>query len=110
MAKEVGIAVIHGMGAQGSDFADDMIDELNDRIDRSDRIAWQTIFWADVLQPKQNAYLRRANANNDLDFFSLREFVVGAVGDAAAYRRVGNDPDDTYGKIHTVVRDAIKDL
>ncbi|MFQ5681874.1 MAG: hypothetical protein ACE5HC_01250 [Candidatus Binatia bacterium] len=110
MAKDLAVAVIHGMGTQHSDFAEDMMDELNDRIDESDRIAWQTIFWADVLQPKQNAYLRRANSKNDLDFFSLRKFVVGSVGDAAAYRRIDNDPGDTYGQIHTVVRDSIKKL
>jgi hypothetical protein len=110
MAKDVAVAVIHGMGEQHSDFANDMIEELNDRIDGSDRIAWQPIFWADILQPRQNAYLRRANARNDLDFFSLREFVVGAVGDAAAYRRMGNNPANTYGQIHTVVRDRIKAL
>ena len=110
MAEDVAVAVIHGMGTQEPDFAEDMIDELNDRIDGSDRIAWQSIFWADVLQSRQDDYLRNANSQNDLDFFLLRKFVVGALGDASAYRRVNNAPNSTYGQVHTKVRNGIKEL
>ena len=52
MAKDVAVAVIHGMGTQKPDFAEDMIDELNDRIDGSDRIAWQSIFLVRCLTTK----------------------------------------------------------
>lgn len=110
MSKDVAVAIIHGMGSQDPDFADDLIDELRDRIPGSSQVAFRSIYWARVLRGRQAEYLRRANARNELDYLGLRRFVVGALGDASAYRRVDDDPQSTYGRIHTVVRDAIKDL
>ena len=98
------------MGSQDRYFADDLIDELRDRIPNSRQVAFRSIYWADVLIDRQTRYLRSANAGNQLDYMGLRRFVVSALGDATAYRRAGDDPRSTYGQIHTRVRDAIKDL
>ena len=110
MAEDLGVLVIHGIGSQERDFADEMIDELQDLVDGSDRIAWQPVFWADVLKKAQDSYLRRANSNNTLDYMGIRRFVVGALGDASAYRRVNDDPKSTYGRVHTIVRDDVANL
>lgn len=111
MSKAIGVAVIHGIGTQRSkSFADPLIRELESRLEQPEKVAWRRIFWADVLSERQDKYLRAANRNNDLDFFSLRCFVVSALGDASAYQRVGDDPETTYGRIHTVVRDEIAAL
>ena len=110
MSKDVAVAIIHGMGSQDPDFANDLIDELRDRIPGSSQVAFKSIYWAHVLRGRQAEYLRRANARNELDYMGLRRFVVGAIGDASAFRRVDDDPQSTYGRIHTVVRDAITDL
>ncbi len=110
MPKDLAVAIIHGIGNQRPGFADDIIAELSDRIDESDRVAWQEIYWADVLQPRQNAYLTAAKNENDLDFIKLRELVVGALGDASAYRRIDGAPGTTYEQIHTVVRNAVRSL
>ncbi|NIQ25049.1 MAG: hypothetical protein GTN88_00300, partial [Gammaproteobacteria bacterium] len=75
-----------------------------------EKVAWRRIFWADVLSPRQDKYLRAGNRNNQLDFFNLRCFVVSALGDASAYRRVDDDARSTYGRIHTVIRDEIAAL
>ena len=88
MSKQVAVAVIHGMGSQGVSFAEPMITEINQWITKSrknpDEIAWQPIYWADVLETRQLKYLRDANRNNDLDYVKLRTFVVTAFGDAVA--------------------------
>ncbi|MDH3316821.1 MAG: hypothetical protein OER43_13790 [Gammaproteobacteria bacterium] len=111
MSKTLGVAVIHGMGSQRSKaFADPLIQELESRLKQPGQVAWRPIFWADVLSGRQNQYLRAANRINDLDYYSLRRFVVSALGDASAYQRVDDDPGSTYGRIHTIVRDEIAAL
>ncbi len=110
MSKDVGVLIVHGMGTQQPNFADEMIGELSDLIDDPQRVAWQPVFWADVLQPRQEDFLRRANSRNQLDFLGLRRFVVGALGDAAAYRRIDDSPETTYRHVHTAVRDAVRAL
>jgi len=63
-------------------------------------------YWADVLQQRQTDYLVDAGAANELDFLSLRSFVVQALGDAAAYQHV-RQPNATYKQIHSRIRDAV---
>lgn len=111
MAKDLAIAVIHGMGSQDPSFADPMIEELDRRVGKdADRIAWKTIFWADILAPRQRQYFRDANRNNDLDYVRLRKFVISALGDAAAYQKVESAANTTYERIHERVEQRIGDL
>lgn len=118
MSKQVAVAVIHGMGSQGVSFAEPMITEINQWITKSrknpDEIAWQPIYWADVLETRQLKYLRDANRNNDLDYVKLRTFVVTAFGDAVAYQRVPTENNTggktTYERIHERIERAINDL
>ncbi len=114
MAKRLAIAVIHGIGWQKSDFADEMIEEVNERVDDLDRdsndIAWQPVHWADILEPRQVAYLSRANADDELDYIGLRRFVVSALGDATAYQPVASETNTTYEKIHERVRENLQGL
>ncbi len=114
MAKRLGIAVIHGMGEQEEDFAAEMIDELNGRVGDLNKdpaeIAWQSIYWADILAKTQKDYLEEAKNNHDLDWVWLRKFVVNYVGDAAAYQKVTSSANTTYEKIHERVSQAINDL
>ena len=112
MTKKVAVLVIHGMGSQGINFAEDMIVEVNSRISKADlnpdEIAWKSIFWADIVEPKQTQYMRDTQRNNDIDLIRLRQFVISALGDAAAYQKVGGKESETYGKIHSRVREKIK--
>ncbi len=112
MAHELAIAVIHGMGSQNRGFSDAMKDEINKRVGeaKASKIRWEEIYWADVLEPRQKAYLKRAKAGNDLDFVGLRKFVISALGDASAYRKTPDAKDMTYRNIHKRVRDVIGKL
>ncbi|MCH6589520.1 MAG: hypothetical protein IH806_03295 [Proteobacteria bacterium] len=114
MAKRLAVAVIHGMGDQEADFAVEMIDELNDRVGDLGKdpaeIAWQSIYWADILAQPQKDYLEKAKNNHDLDWVWLRKFVVNYLGDAAAYQKVTSPANTTYEKIHERVSQAINDL
>ena len=114
MAKKLAVAVIHGMGSQEQGFSKPMVEELKDRVSRQGKnaadVAWGEIYWANVLQPRQRKYLEDANAKNDLDYTGLRKFVISAVGDAAAYRKVDSLDNTTYRIIHRRVRKVISTL
>ena len=114
MSKDLAVLVIHGMGSQTPDFAAEMIDELCERIDDAGkdpkRIAWESIYWADILEEKQLSYLSEAKRQGDLDFVSLRKFMLTSFGDAGAYQKVESSENSTYEKIHERVELVIKSL
>ena len=114
MTAELGILVIHGMGSQEDTFADAIIAELNDRVeDRgkdSTRIAWESVYWADILEPRQHQYWLESKNNNDLDAVRLRKFMLTAFGDASAYQQVDSPHNTTYESIHERIRVKVKSL
>ena len=116
MSKELGIIVIHGMGSQGEEFAQKMIEEINGRVKKNkkdpDQIAWQPVHWADILEPRELDYLKEARKENDLDFVGLRKFVLTKLGDAVAYQQIKgrNESNKTYEEIHSRVKNDIKEL
>ena len=111
---KLAVAIIHGIGSQSPTFADATIEEISrwliDLGKDPTEVAWQPIYWADILGPRQKRYLDRARATNELDFIGLRKFVVEALGDAAAYQFVGGNPSSTYLQIRDRIRDRMHDL
>lgn len=116
MAIELAVLVIHGMGSQENDhFADDMIDEMKERLSDLDKdpdtVVFQPIYWADIVEPRQKAYLDNAQNNNDLDYIDLRRFMISALGDASAYQKLEDtNTNTTYEKIHTCIDETLKSL
>ncbi|MGV7222068.1 MAG: hypothetical protein ACQ9MH_11115 [Nitrospinales bacterium] len=114
MAK-LGILVLHGMGDQDEDFADSMKHEIDDillddhRVTLGD-VSWQPVHWAKILKKKEQDLWKDVNYKKDLDFSSLRKFVINALGDAAAYQRVPWQKPSIYDKIHKVVYENVKKL
>ena len=108
------MVIIHGIGSQGPTFANDTIVELSARLAKAgkdpDDVAWQPIYWADILGPRQKKYFDDARSSNELDFVGLRKFVVEALGDAAAYQFVGGEPSSTYSLIHDRFRRDVHKL
>ncbi len=54
--------------------------------------------------------LRDAKRSGNLDFLSLRKFVLTALGDASAYQKVNGTQNTTYEQIHERVRNEIERL
>ncbi len=129
MAKKIAVAVIHGMGSQGHEkpkadelyFSQDLFWGVRHQLgeDLFRRVGWREIFWADILQTRQQDYL------DDITEFGTkwpksREFVMHRLADAASYRRVHYpaDPDrgqaplrtDTYHRVHARVARTLRRL
>ena len=70
MKKELAVLVIHGIGRQDENFADELKEGVSAELERLGRdpesVAWQTIFWDDILSPAQDAYLQSAFDSNEL--------------------------------------------
>ncbi len=94
--KPIAVAVIHGMGSQGDrrpaadeiTFSKGLHAELGNTLDAAEwnRVAYREIFWADLLQERQETYLgdiRKTGAR----WMWLRDFVMHRLTDAAAYRQ-----------------------
>ena len=116
--KDIGVLVIHGMGSQGR-VAPPTTDtlsyskEMHNRVasfvgGTMDRVAWREVFWADVLQSRQEAYLKSIKRRTDFD--KLRAFVMCNLSDAASYRPTSDQNDKTYEQIHARIDRTLADL
>ncbi len=112
MSQEISIVVIHGMGSQKANYSHLLRDEINKRLgkEKAKHVTWGEIYWANVLAPRQTAYLKRANRNNDLDLITLRKFAISALGDASAYRKTADRKDSAYEDIHKKVSAVVEEL
>lgn len=122
MAEEhrVAVAVIHGMGSQGDrpqaqnaiSFSADLYRGLRERIGaaRFDRlVGWREIFWSDILQARQQAYIDTA-LKGEANWMQTRDFVMHRLADAAAYRWEPGEHAYVYPAVHERVRAAIAHL
>ncbi len=120
MAKKLAVAVIHGMGSQGSKqpdasdkltFSKDLARLVARKLGK-DRfgaeVAWREIFWADILQNRQLDYLKKIKRRTDFD--QMRKFVLCNLSDASAYRPTTDKGDKTYELIHGRIRQTIAEL
>ena len=112
MSQEIAVVVIHGMGSQKANYSHPLRDEVNKRLgkEKAKHVTWGEIHWANVLAPRQAAYLKRANRNNELDLLTLRKFIISAVGDASAYRKTSDRKESAYVEIHKKVSAIVEEL
>jgi hypothetical protein len=113
-AKKLGVLIVHGIGNQPSDFATELIEELSERLDdaglKPRQIAFRPVWWAPVIQPREDEMWRVMKAGGDLDFQSLRRFVLSSLGDAVAYQQSPGAFNTTYDRIHAFVHGEVQTL
>lgn len=101
LAEKIAVAVIHGVGRQGDDFAVGLIDKVKDRFgeligqsgqNTDELLVMEPVFWAPVLENEENELWRRLKRGADLDFVGLRQFMMSFAADAIAYQPVPTGP------------------
>jgi len=114
----VAVAIVHGVGVQGSDFAEPMIEELTDRfaselgLSRAEALgalAIEAVHWAPVLQDAQTKLWRNVSGRGDLDWVDLRKFMVDFAGDAIAYQPTPRSRE-VYDAVHAVLARSLRAL
>lgn len=118
MSQKIAVAIIHGVGDQGPEFAKAMSDKLKAKLksiipeenaDINDHFYIIPVFWASILAKKQRRLWQTINAEEQLNFDSLRKFMLNFIGDAVAYQ-----PSQTrrqvYEQIHDRYQAVLQDL
>lgn len=123
MAEKIAVAVIHGVGRQGSDFAEGLIDQVKDRFGEvvggsghnpDEMLVMEPVLWAPVLENEENELWRRVKRGADLDFVGLRQFILSFAADAIAYQPVlmgaTKEARAVYDAVHTKLAESLKRL
>lgn len=118
MKHKLGVLLIHGIGNQKENYADEMIGELRRRIralggdDRE--ICFQPVWWAPVLAKRQRELLERLAGANRLRWMGLRRFVMNSLADAIAYqdtyRPTSPGQVNVYRQVHQEIAAEMADL
>lgn len=115
---KIAVAIIHGVGKQNPDFADAMKQELLARFvehigDRAanpaDEVVLQPIYWAPALQEPEDELWKKMRQGGNLDYMTLRRFVVDFAADAIAYQPTPNDRQ-VYDDIHEIFAGGLNKL
>jgi hypothetical protein len=107
MSTKIAVAIVHGVGITKTDFADEMIEEIKQRftretgIDAGEALVFRPVYWGHILQQPEDELWRRMKQGGELDFTSLRRFMVSFAADALAYQPA-EDEKDKYEEIHAV--------
>jgi hypothetical protein len=103
------------MGETKPVFAAGCIEELKDRLASlgvaDNDVAFEPIYWADVLSPREEWLYQKLCVEKHLcNYFGVRKFELTALADAVAYRYIPDDPQSVYVRIHRRVREAFASL
>ncbi len=118
MPQPIAVAIIHGVGKQDPHFADGMAQELRDRFarrvgkkveDPASAVVIRPVYWAPVLQNVEGILWKRMKQGGELDFTTLRRFLVDFAADAIAYQPTPSDRK-IYDGIHQVVARTLGEL
>jgi hypothetical protein len=71
-------------------------------------IAWREIFWADVLEDRQQLYLERIKPITN--YHKIRQFLVNGIADAAAFSPRRDLDGSAYAMVQARVRATLADL
>jgi hypothetical protein len=116
--KRIAVAVVHGIGKQKPDFADELVVKLTERFaerlpgqvpDPDAQIVIEPIHWAPVMQEEEELLWKRLNREGNLDFIKLRQFMVEFGADALAYQPLPRERA-VYEAVHSVVARGFKNL
>ncbi len=114
----VAVAVVHGIGMQGPDFAvrfqkkltRQFAQELGPEVqDPAAEILIKPVYWAPVLQNSEDELWKRLKQGGNLDFMELRKFLVAVAADAFAYQPIPKDRT-VYDSIHAVFAGTLRSL
>lgn len=119
--NKIAVAVIHGMGSQGAtpqdidtiSFSGGLYGRLKEKLgqDFMNRVGWREVFWADILQDRQEDYVTESLTGKGARWMKVRRFVMHNLADAASYRRTPQDSkDQIYTRIHARVHRTIERL
>jgi hypothetical protein len=116
--QKIAVLIIHGLGNQDSGYAEEFMRPIylglrkhfgDDPRNPADDIVFQPVYWAPLLQWRQNDLLLRFESRFKLDFMPLRKLFAGYLGDVFAYQPTPQH-GDAYDLVHECLADALKEV
>ncbi len=111
MSQKVAVAIVHGIGTQGSDFHREMAAAIEGRCREvcGGDIVIEPVYWARAMQEKEDALWGRLAGRGPMDFVRIRRLMVDFVADAMAYQPTAHDRK-AYDDIHAEFAAALSRL
>ena len=118
MSRKIAIAIIHGVGNQGEDFANGIIKKLTgafaghlpaENSSVEDKLVFTPVYWAGIVARKQRILWNTVEDDGNLDFQLVRKFFLNFGGDAIAYQP-GATRRQVYDRIHQTLTEALSHL
>lgn len=106
---KIGIAIIHGIGRQNHTYADEFIERIQKRYQKSfdtDTLVFEPICWQQQIEPLENALFDKVK---DIGWGFLRSLMIGYAGDAVCYQPISVEKG-FYLQIHQVIDKALQNL
>ncbi|MTD95577.1 hypothetical protein GIW81_14650 [Hyphomicrobium sp. xq] len=112
MPRPVAVAFVHGINATDLNFSISMRERLTRALPRKLRpfVKYKSIFWADIVRGRSQAYLHQARASTVMADSAYRRLVVEGLGDAAAYQKTRKRDNSAYFGIQDRVTQALDDI
>jgi hypothetical protein len=101
MTQKIAVVVIHGIGDQREEFADDVIREISRRCSpkTGQDIVIGSVYWADLLRAEETELMWRLNMKSWSSLAPVRRYMIDFVADAIAYQITPHDRK-LYDAIH----------
>ena len=108
--KDIALITLHGMGSQEEDYHEDLVDGLKKRLDETwNRIAFQSVYYAEILQVPQRKLWKKIKEepDNDIDASKLRKFLLYGIGDAGSLEHSAHGDKKTYKAVRKTISTAL---
>lgn len=107
---KLAVLILHGIGNHRADFADDMIEELKDRLgSAASEVIFQPCLWGGALDKRQKQLAHDIAPLVDKTRIR-RDLVLGGFGDLIAYLGSPHGMSEYYEGIHRRVEDSLSHL
>ena len=115
--QSIAVALVHGTGYKDPDFADDIIQTLQDRFPthlpgeaRSRaNLSIQPVYWADAPHEREEEVWDRVRSVGDMNHLKMRRFIFNVAGDTLAYQP-SKGRKDLYLSVHQTMAESFKTL
>jgi len=116
MSKKIAVAIVHGTGRKGPDFADDTMKELQERFpahlsDAYDdaELVMEPVYWADITRQREDEIWNRVKKSGPMQSLKMRRFIFNVTGDTLAYQP-SEGRRKLYLEVHEQMAGAFKKL
>lgn len=117
MSQSVALAIVHGTGKKDPDFAEDIVESLQEKFptclseeacERADLVV-EPVYWADLPREREEEVWDRVTAAGPMDNLEMRRFIFNLAGDTLAYQP-SEGRRELYLSVHEKMADSFERL